>query len=245
MSAPAPAVLLHGSPTCAALWGRLRSEVAQPTWAPDLPGYGTAPPLPLPRHGVADHLEWLDRAREAQGLPEWSALHLVGTDYGALLAGRIAVERGARSLTVVSGALGVAWAGAKITAAPVLRGPFYRTYAGARWMGMAARGPAKDDFLREVGGALLDPHLPQRMERTALGIPLRHTATLPLRLRATGTPTLLVWGAHDQNYPLAQARLLAAILGAPLRVLPGAGHALPFEQPEALARVLRTFWRQT
>lgn len=243
--ADAPVVLLHGSPTCGALWSGLRAQVERRTFAPDLPGHGAEPPLPLGNHSVDDHLAWLEQSRQRQRLPSWPELHVVGTDYGALLGGELAVRFGVRSLSVVSGALGIGWAPAKMTALPGLRLAFYRTFAGRRWMNLAA-GPAhRQSFLDAVGGALEDPGLARRMEATALGISLRSTARLPVRIRRTRIPTLLVWGADDANYPLRQARLLSLAMGAPLAVVPDAGHALPFERPAALARVLQPFWRQT
>ena len=240
----APVVFLHGSPTCGALWDGVRARVTRRTAAPDLPGHGATPPLPLSHHSVDDHLSWLGRYRREAELPAWSDLHLVGTDYGALLAAELAVRHRVRSLTVVSGVLGLGWAPAKVTALPGLRIPFYRTYAGRRWMDRAAGPTHREAFVETVGGALQDTGLARRMEQTALGIPLRTTATLPLRLRRSRVPTLLVWGTEDRNYSPRQARVLSTVLGTPLRWVSGAGHALPFEQPGPLVQALVPFWRQ-
>lgn len=52
-------------------------------------------------------------------------------------------------------------------------------------------------------------------------------------------PALVMVGALDDNTPPAHARALAAAIpGARLETLAGAGHALPLEQPEAVLRVL-------
>jgi pimeloyl-ACP methyl ester carboxylesterase len=54
-------------------------------------------------------------------------------------------------------------------------------------------------------------------------------------------PTILVSGALDQMTPLRSARALAAaIRGATLTVLPGAGHMLLAERPDDLLEVLQS-----
>lgn len=57
-------------------------------------------------------------------------------------------------------------------------------------------------------------------------------------LRAPLPPTLLVAGARDGHYAELASGMAAAISGASLAVLEGAGHALHLEQPEALAAQL-------
>lgn len=55
-------------------------------------------------------------------------------------------------------------------------------------------------------------------------------------------PTLVVVGEHDRITPLATAhRLVAAIPGAQLEVIAGAGHVPPVEQPASTTRVLAGF----
>ena len=46
-------------------------------------------------------------------------------------------------------------------------------------------------------------------------------------------PVLVVWGADDPVFPLAVGQRLAASVGAPILVLPGAAHAPNLDQPEA------------
>jgi pimeloyl-ACP methyl ester carboxylesterase len=55
-------------------------------------------------------------------------------------------------------------------------------------------------------------------------------------LRRITAPTAVVHGDRDRLVPLAMAEAnAAAIPGATLRVLPGAGHLLPHDHPEAVA----------
>lgn len=58
------------------------------------------------------------------------------------------------------------------------------------------------------------------------------------------TPTMVVVGAQDAITPPALARTLAAAIpGAKLVEVPGAGHLVPMEQPETTTQLLREFWR--
>jgi pimeloyl-ACP methyl ester carboxylesterase len=59
---------------------------------------------------------------------------------------------------------------------------------------------------------------------------------------AARVPTLIVWGEEDRVIPVAHAHQThEAIPGSKIAVLPGAGHFLPFEQPEWFTDVLLDF----
>jgi pimeloyl-ACP methyl ester carboxylesterase len=63
------------------------------------------------------------------------------------------------------------------------------------------------------------------------------------RLDQIQVPTLILAGEHDQVVPPGNAELLAArIPGAQVRILPGVGHLLPIEDPEATASALTEFF---
>jgi pimeloyl-ACP methyl ester carboxylesterase len=159
----------------------------------------------------------------------------VGTDYGGLLAIELTLRHGARSLTLLSTAAWLGWAPARLLALPGVQRLAYQRYGGSRWMRRAAQPPHRGRFLADVGGAIGDPELPDRMRATALGLDLARCASLPARLRRAGAPVRLVWGDRDRHYPLWGAQVLSVVLDAPLRVVGGSGHALPFEQPAATA----------
>jgi pimeloyl-ACP methyl ester carboxylesterase len=73
--------------------------------------------------------------------------------------------------------------------------------------------------------------------------PYFHNPKLPQRLHRITVPTLLLWGAADRfvaaDYYGAAYR--AAIPGAGLETIEGAGHFPHLEQPEALVERLRAF----
>jgi pimeloyl-ACP methyl ester carboxylesterase len=58
------------------------------------------------------------------------------------------------------------------------------------------------------------------------------------RLGELTMPTTVVAGADDAKFVALGERLAAAIDGGELVVVPGAGHGLPREAPQALAEVL-------
>lgn len=60
------------------------------------------------------------------------------------------------------------------------------------------------------------------------------------------TPTLVIHGDQDRAVPPADAAVLAErIAGARLAVVPGAGHAVPIEEPAAVAAGIRSFLRES
>ncbi len=62
------------------------------------------------------------------------------------------------------------------------------------------------------------------------------------KLAALGVPTLVLWGEDDPFAPLAGAhRLVQEIPGAELHVLPGTGHFLVDDEPQAFSRSLLEF----
>ena len=65
------------------------------------------------------------------------------------------------------------------------------------------------------------------------------------RLASLRTQTLFIAGALDERYVAEARRMAAAVRGAGLAVLPGAGHAAHLEQPEAFAATVGQFLRTT
>jgi pimeloyl-ACP methyl ester carboxylesterase len=64
-------------------------------------------------------------------------------------------------------------------------------------------------------------------------------------LRELRVPALVMVGAEDVITPPPLAEeMAAAIPGAVLTVLPGAGHLPPLEQPDQLTQALATFLRR-
>ena len=64
-------------------------------------------------------------------------------------------------------------------------------------------------------------------------------------LKGITAPTLFVTGAEDVIAPAENAKLMAAVVpGAELKVIPGAGHGLMYQDPQKLAGVVMDFLDQ-
>jgi pimeloyl-ACP methyl ester carboxylesterase len=61
-------------------------------------------------------------------------------------------------------------------------------------------------------------------------------------LRATGLPTLVVYGEADDAWSPEVQREMADRLGCPVVVVPGSVHSPAAENPEFTAEALRRFW---
>jgi pimeloyl-ACP methyl ester carboxylesterase len=62
-------------------------------------------------------------------------------------------------------------------------------------------------------------------------------------LEAVGVPALVLWGAEDAQLPLDDAFEYTRRLHARLRVIPGCGHLLIGERPDACQDAIETFLR--
>lgn len=220
MSRDASALLLHGVPTDGHLWDGVRARLDIESFAPDLPGFGAAPPLAAPTvEALAGPLLSRIDART----------HLVGHDLGGLLAAWIACQVPVASLTLSSTALGLGWLPSRITALPPLNRYFYRRFAGRRWLAMGVAPARREAWLARYSGAA-----PEVMEPIA--------RRLPLRARHPTARTLCLWGAEDRSFPALGGRLLARRLGATFVALPGCRHYAMWEDPAAYAAALQRFW---
>ena len=76
--------------------------------------------------------------------------------------------------------------------------------------------------------------------------PYFHNPKLPQRLHRVTVPTLFVWGAQDRFVSATYygAAYRAAIPGARLELIDGAGHFPHLEQPEAVVELVRGFVRE-
>ncbi len=72
--------------------------------------------------------------------------------------------------------------------------------------------------------------------------PYLYSQTLPMLLPEVRVPTLVVWGRENEVVPIACGRqYVEALPDARLDVIPGAGHFIEIEQPQALASAIIGF----
>ena len=51
-------------------------------------------------------------------------------------------------------------------------------------------------------------------------------------------PATVVFGQHDSSVPVASGRRVAAVLHAPITIVPGAGHLSHITHPQVVATVI-------
>ncbi|MGD9705815.1 MAG: alpha/beta fold hydrolase [Acidimicrobiia bacterium] len=231
-----PIVLLHGlggsriswEPQLAGLSERRRVAA----W--DLPGYGESPaddgPLTFVR--LAD-----DVAAFADELGA-ERFHLVGISFGGMIAQYAAVAHRERvdTLTLLStspcfgldGTSPDAWRAARL--APLDAGREPADFAEAVLAGIAGPGispvalAGQRAAMARITGAAL---------RRAIDCIVAHDSRAVLG--SVAAPTLCLAGELDTETPAAYAEVLAELIpGARVEVLPGAGHLLNVEAPEAV-----------
>jgi pimeloyl-ACP methyl ester carboxylesterase len=170
--------------------------------------------------------------------------HVVGLSLGACVALRLALQAPARvrTLTLVNpfarlrpGSPGDV---ARMLTRLVLLGVAPMTTLAAHVARRLFPGP-EQRALYEAAVARL-----AGTPRGAYAAALRAVARFDARgqLGAIRRPTLIVAGDRDTTVPLeAKVALAEAITGARLIVVPGSGHATPYDQPAAFNRVLLDF----
>ena len=99
-----------------------------------------------------------------------------------------------------------------------------------------APSPAQRDFLRRRFFATSAASL------QGMGDGLRSEPDRTRELRATGTPTLVCYGAADDAWSPAQQQEMADRLGAQSVVIPDAIHSPAVQNPSATVEALDAFW---
>jgi pimeloyl-ACP methyl ester carboxylesterase len=260
-----PVLFVHGLGSAGYLEWRYTLPALARThrvFAPDLPGFGRSDKpregygIPLFAHVVEEYM----RTRRLRPV-------LVGASMGGRVALEVALRQpqSVRKLVLVN-ALGVVRPRVRPHYPLILlprvgeglmwlmrealdRLPPERLRAAARrYMGVAGDVDRvlNEHYLadlREMHGAEGYPEAYAATVRS-LASPAEYRASDQLmgRLAATGLPVLLIWGAHERLFPLAQARLVQERLpGSRLAVIEDAAHSPQAENPEEFNRVLEDF----
>ncbi len=222
---PATVLALHG-------WRRSHEDFAAvfdrpgapPAVAPDLPGFGAAPPPPE-AWGTAAYAAHLVPLFEDKGVLA-DRVVVLGHSFGGRVAVRLArlvpdrVDR-----LVLTGVPLLASAGRRPRPAPG-----YRLGRRLHRMGLVS-GDRMEAMRRRYGSP--DYRAAEGVMRAVL-VGLLADSYLE-DMAATRCPVDLVWGAADTEVPLEVAeRAQACFPSATLRVLDGVGHLTPTEAPAAL-----------
>ena len=235
-------VFLHAFPLRARMWDPVRACLPHDleTLAPDFPGFGDAPPGPRSLAGFASNvLAALDR----DGLDR---VVLVGLSMGGYVAFRLFDVAASRVAGLVL---------ADTRAGP--DGADARDRRTAQAARVRAEGPAwmPDALLPGLLGATTRAGHPDVVDAARAMVAggnregvaraleaLRDRPDSTPLLHAIRSPTHVIVGAEDTLTPPSEATALAAAIpGATLDVLPGAGHLSAIEAPAAFSRSLTWF----
>ena len=236
-------VLLHGIGSSAhsfsALAAALPPAIDVIAW--DAPGYADSVPLAVPTPSPLQYAAVLVKFLDALKLPR---VALAGHSLGALFAASFAAHYKDRvaALALISPALGYGVApGAKLPEGVQSRideivelGPM--AFARKRAARLVGDPQARPDIVAAVESAMAAVHPPGYIQAVhALG-----TGRLLSDAASIAAPAMVAVGSRDQITPPANARAAHAALANPagFHEIPGAGHALPQEEPAAVARLL-------
>ena len=205
--------------------------------AADLPGLGESD-MPLEPYGPRE-IGALVAEGLRQVLPKNERCDLVGFSFGALIAGHTAAAAPEclRSLTLVgAGALGVARAPIKLEKVRDKVGAARRAAHRVNLERLMIADPASIDDL-----ALEIQDWNSRHARLA-SLPFATSASLTEALERLHMPLGAIWGERDApaapDLPGRIAALRRVRPDAEVRVIPGAGHWVAYEAPEAFHAAL-------
>jgi pimeloyl-ACP methyl ester carboxylesterase len=240
-----PFVLLHGIGSNAASWLPLMQalDARFPCFAWDLPGYGESAALSEPWPLPEDYAVALERFLDPLGPGK---VVVVGHSLGALIAARFAATRAARTqaLVLISPAAGHG----ALRGASLPRGVAHRLtdferlgaaeYARQRAPRLLADPAGRPDLCAVVEEAMAGLKLPGYEQ----AVRLLASADIFQDVRLLAVPTLVLCGVADTITPPEHTTHIAEAVPLALRarretpvLIEAAGHALPQEQPDAVA----------
>jgi len=246
-----PLILVHGLGGAAANWTELVPLVAKRhrVLVPDLPGHGGSTALPA----VAGLEPFADRVALVAEREGMLPAVVVGHSLGGMIVLRMALLRPEDVSALVLAA------GAGLSVGNVWRRNLLSVFSTIRPGRLAGRyraRVARSSLLRRFVFGFVSVADPAGLTDDAvegfLAAHLLHTdvnsAWRALRaddprqeLEAVGCPVLVLWGAEDVQLPLDDAFEYTRRLRARLRVIPGCGHLLIGERPDACDRAIEEF----
>ncbi|HEU5423370.1 MAG TPA: alpha/beta fold hydrolase [Nitrolancea sp.] len=251
--AGAPLLFLHGIPTFSYLWREVVPPLAESRrcLAPDLLGFGYSEKPSGTSFGPARQAEMVTGLLDELGIDR---VAVVAHDFGALVAAELLArwpERVAALVLTNTSLRRDQWRSGPPFS--LLRLPLVGELAMAlarRWMlTLAMRVYVQNDtrLTRPVMAHYWWP-FQHGFKRTLLALSRERWAgeddfgRWRAALAAFAAPCLLVWGARDPTFTLAEANDLAALLPrGQLEVLPDANHFLQEDAPAALAALIDAF----
>ena len=222
-----PFLILHGWNSNSDRWVEVAEIVSQKGYKviiPDLPGFGTSEPLPLPWN-TNKYIDWIEKFVKEINLEEY---FLLGHSFGGALASKMAVKHNqdVKKLFLVSAAcVRRKTTGKKFSKflAKIFKVfyfiPFYPLIRKAVYKFIIR----KSDYIY-VEGIMKSTYLNVVAEDLSFHLPF-------IRV-----PTIIIWGDKDDYTPINEGYFIEKqVKKSKIIVIPGAGHDLNRKQPEVLA----------
>jgi 4,5:9,10-diseco-3-hydroxy-5,9,17-trioxoandrosta-1(10),2-diene-4-oate hydrolase len=246
-----PLVLVHGLGGAAANWSELAPLLARRhrLLVPDLPGHGGSTALPAVS-GLEPFADRVALLAEREGMVP---APVIGHSLGGMVVLRLALRHPEHVTALVLAAaaglsIGNVWGRNLLSVFSVVR----PGRIAARRRGWVVRSNLLRRLVFGFVSVADPPGLTEEAVEGFLAAQLLHTdigsAWQALRaddprqelVRITA-PTLVLWGAEDVQLPLDDAFEYTRRLRARLRVIPGCGHLLIGERPDACDRAIAEF----
>lgn len=247
-------VICHGTPWSAALWADLAAALSE-RWRVhlwDMPGYGRSSRDPSAALDLRTQATRLDRLLERWGLERPRVL---AHDIGGAVALGAHLRHGAEYEALML------W---DVVTLDPWGSPFFRLVAEHSEVFAAlppalhealvreyVRGAAARPLTTDALDGLVGPWIGGAEERAGFyrqiaALRPEDTRDLAASLDRVRTPVSIGWGAEDPWIPVDQARRLADALPGevPVTTLPGVGHLVPLEAPEALREAVGRWFRR-
>src|SRR3954452_662141 len=246
-----PLILVHGLGGAASNWTELVPLLlpGRRLLVPDLPGHGGSTALP----GVSGLEPFADRVALVAEREGMLPAPVVGHSLGGMVVLRLALRRPDDvSALVLAGAAGLSignvWGRQRLSVFTAVR----PGRIAARYRSLVSRSRLLRRFVFGFVSVADPVGLTDEAVEGFLAGQLLHTdvdsAWQALRrddprqeLEAIRSPVLVLWGADDVQLPLADAFEYTRRLRARLRVIPGCGHLLIGERPDACADAIDDF----
>ena len=250
-----PLILVHGLGGAAANWTELVPLLVRRhrLLVPDLPGHGGSTALPA----VAGLEPFADRVALVAEREGMLPAPVVGHSLGGMVVLRMALRQPddvpALVLAAAAGlSVGNVWGRNMLSVFSIIR----PGRLAARYRSRVSRSPLLRRLVFGFVSVADPPGLTDQAVEGFLAAQLLHTdvgsawralqADDPREeLDAIRCPVLVLWGAEDVQLPLDDAFEYARRLHARLRVIPGCGHLLIGERPEACDRAIEDFLRDS
>lgn len=248
-----PVVLIHGTPSWSYLWRNVAGDLAShhTVYVCDLLGYGTSEKREHQDVSIPAQTKILVELLDLWGLAQPC---VAGHDFGGTIALRLLLLEGRRfrRLALCDPVAIAPWitpfsrhVQAHLEAFQTVPDHIHRQMIAAHIRTAIAR-EMPDDQLEPYLHPWLGPVGQAAYYRQVAQFDERYTREIEPRYGEIQTPTLVLWGAQDGWLAPRFGRSLAeAIPGARLSLIPGAGHFVSEDQPEAVAAELATFFGES